>query len=136
VPPFIEAVQRTGSIERICAASFHDQRVHQMREALGPGLCSAMGPIEITRWLAASWLTGGFGMPKVPVAQVPVKRSGIPVVTERSVARAHDHGIAVHVWTVDDAEEMDRLLDLGVDGIMTDQPTVLKEVLERRGQWS
>ncbi len=59
----------------------------------------------------------------------------IPVVTERFVRRAHRRGIEVHVWTIDDADEMERLLDLGVDGIMTDRPAVLREVLERRGQW-
>ena len=52
-----------------------------------------------------------------------------------SCARAHRRGIEVHVWTIDDADEMDRLLDLGVDGIMTDRPAVLRDVLERRGQW-
>ena len=47
--------------------------------------------------------------------------------------RAHDHGLAVHVWTIDDAAEMERLLDLGVDGVMTDRPSVLEPILQRRG---
>ena len=64
-----------------------------------------------------------------------MQAGGITVVTERFVAPAHRRGIEVHVWTIDDADEMDRLLDLGVDGIMTDRPAVLREVLERRGQW-
>ncbi len=136
VGPFIETIRRTGSIDRVCVGSFYDQHLRQLRDALGPGLCSSMGPLEITRWLAASWIPGRWGMPKVPVAQAPVKRYGVPVVTARSVEAAHEKGIKVHVWTIDAPEEMDRLLDLGVDGIMTDQPTVLKEVLQRRGQWS
>jgi glycerophosphoryl diester phosphodiesterase len=69
------------------------------------------------------------------VAQVPVKQSGIPVVTGRSVRAANGRGVQVHVWTIDDPAEMERLLDLGVHGIMTDRPQVLKEVLQRRGQW-
>jgi glycerophosphoryl diester phosphodiesterase len=95
-----------------------------------------MGPIETARWFLASWIPFGIGVPDVPVAEVPLTKAGLPLVTERSVTRAHEHDVQVHVWTIDDAHEMDRLLDLGVDGIMTDQPTVLKEVLQRRGQWS
>jgi len=48
---------------------------------------------------------------------------------------AHRHHLPVHVWTIDDRAEMHRLLDLGVDGIMTDRPSELKEVLVERGQW-
>ena len=58
------------------------------------------------------------------------------LVDARFVAAAHRRGLPVHVWTIDDPAEMERLLDLGVDGIMTDRPAVLKEVLVRRGQWS
>ena len=58
------------------------------------------------------------------------------MVTPRFVRRAHRHGIAVHVWTIDDAAEMNRLLDLGVDGLMTDRPSVLRDVLVARGQWT
>jgi glycerophosphoryl diester phosphodiesterase len=56
-------------------------------------------------------------------------------VTPRFLRRAAKAGIAVHVWTIDEADEMRRLLDMGVDGIMTDHPTVLKDVLAARGEW-
>jgi len=52
------------------------------------------------------------------------------------IRTCHRRGLQVHVWTIDEAAEMERLLDLGVDGIMTDHPTVLKEVLTGRGQWA
>ena len=55
------------------------------------------------------------------------------MVDERFVERAHDHGLAVHVWTIDEPDEMERLVDLGVDGIMTDRPSVLEAILQRRG---
>jgi glycerophosphoryl diester phosphodiesterase len=58
------------------------------------------------------------------------------IVDRRFLDVAHARGLPVHVWTIDDPTEMERLLDLGVDGIMTDRPTVLKEVLVRRGQWA
>ncbi|HEY5153340.1 MAG TPA: glycerophosphodiester phosphodiesterase family protein, partial [Acidimicrobiales bacterium] len=67
--------------------------------------------------------------------QVPPSQGPIPLVTERFLRAAHHRGMPVHVWTIDDAAEMHRLLDLGVDGIMTDRPALLKEVLAARGQW-
>ena len=59
----------------------------------------------------------------------------MPVVTASLVRRAHAAGTHVHVWTVDEADEMEQLLDLGVDGLITDRTDVLKDVLVRRGQW-
>jgi glycerophosphoryl diester phosphodiesterase len=57
------------------------------------------------------------------------------VVTPGFVERAHRHGLQVHVWTINDPAEMHRLLDLGVDGIITDRADLLKEVLQERGAW-
>ncbi len=93
-----------------------------------------MGPREVTRLRAAS-----YGLPARLVgacAQVPVRYGPVPVVDRRFVAGAHRREVQVHVWTINDAEEMRQLLDLGVDGIMTDEPVVLKEVLQSRNQWA
>ena len=69
-------------------------------------------------------------------AQVPVWWNGILVVDRRFVREMHARGIPVHVWTVNEADEMNRLLDLGVDGLMTDHPARLKALLLARGQWN
>ncbi|HEV7758478.1 MAG TPA: glycerophosphodiester phosphodiesterase family protein, partial [Acidimicrobiales bacterium] len=66
----------------------------------------------------------------------PVKRGVVPLVTERFLRAAHQRGLKVHVWTVNDADEMRGLLDLGVDGIMTDAPDVLKQVFDERLVWT
>ena len=66
----------------------------------------------------------------VRCTQIPIR-----VATESYLRRAHGAGLQVHVWTVNDREVMGRLLDLGVDGIMTDETAVLKDVLGARGQW-
>jgi glycerophosphoryl diester phosphodiesterase len=66
---------------------------------------------------------------------VPPAAKGVTIVDARFVRAAHDRGMQIHVWTIDDPIEMHRLLDLGVDGIMTDRPAVLRDVLESRGQW-
>ena len=68
-------------------------------------------------------------------AQVPHRMKGVTIVDERFVAKAHALDLQVHVWTIDDADEMHELLDLGVDGIMTDRPSVLRQVLTDRGCW-
>ena len=62
-------------------------------------------------------------------------RSPLTIVNESFVAAAHEQGLQVHVWTIDDPLEMTRLLDLGVDGIMTDKPKLLKNLLVERGAW-
>ena len=68
--------------------------------------------------------------------QVPVRHLKVEIVTPALIAGAHALGRHVHVWTIDEPDEMHRLLDLGVDGIMTDRPSVLRRVLEERGSWA
>ncbi|WP_275888256.1 glycerophosphodiester phosphodiesterase family protein, partial [Nonomuraea lactucae] len=71
----------------------------------------------------------------VPCAQVPVGFRGLRVTTRRLVRTAHAIGMQVHVWTINDPARMEQLLDLGVDGVMTDNITGLRDVLDRRGLW-
>jgi glycerophosphoryl diester phosphodiesterase len=138
IAPVVEAIQRCAAIDRMCVASFSGRRLRQVREALGPRLCTALGPAGIGLVKAT-----GYGLrflaPLVGAAaacvQVPVRFRGVPVADERFVAAAHRLGLEVHVWTIDDAAEMRHLLDMGADGVMTDRPTVLKEVLVGRGEW-
>ncbi len=129
-----ETLLRANAVDRVLIGSFADRRVARARALLGDDLCTSLGPKGVGRLLAAS---RGVGRPKFQevAAQVPTSMKGVPLVTERFVGAAHRLGLHVHVWTIDDPAEMDRLLDLGVDGIMTDRPAVLREVLERRGQW-
>jgi glycerophosphoryl diester phosphodiesterase len=123
-------------LDRVCLASFSDRRLTWLRTALGPGLCTALGPREIARLKAAAMTGRRTRLPATALAaQVPVGPAVLPLVDDRYVRVAHEHGLAVHVWTVDDEPTMGRLLDLGVDGIMTDRPAVLKALLQRRDLW-
>ena len=72
---------------------------------------------------------------RVACVQVPVRHGRVPIVDARFVAYAHRVGTAVHVWTIDDPAEIERLLDLGVDGIMSDDLVALRDVWIRRGLW-
>lgn len=135
VEPLAAAILRTRSVDRVGVGAFSDKRLDRLSALVGADLCASMGPKQVARLVAASrGLPGGGGL-RSPVAQVPTHQGRIPIVTPRFVAAAHRRGIQVHVWTIDDAAEMVRLLDLGVDGIMTDRPQLLKDVLLARGEW-
>jgi glycerophosphoryl diester phosphodiesterase len=130
IPALVAALTRTIAIERVCVGAFNDLRLRKLRAALGDGLCTTLGPAG-----TAALRFGLLRRSSARAAQVPVEQGPLVVTNTAFIERAHRMGIAVHVWTIDDPDEMRRLLDLGVDGIMTDRPAVLREVLEQRGQW-
>jgi glycerophosphoryl diester phosphodiesterase len=137
VAPLVRTIRRMKVGERICLASFSDARVAAARRLLGPTVCTALGPRGVAALRLASYRPRAAGLLRLPAgcAQVPLQLGGRALVDERFVAAAHARGLQVHVWTVDDEQEATALLDLGVDGIMTDRPAMLRELLEKRGQW-
>lgn len=139
VAPLAAAIRRQRAIDRVCVASFAMRRLARLRRVLGPRLCTALGPPEVAALRAAAWgLPGAARLARRgggTCVQVPLRGGGMPLVERRIVAAAHALGLPFHVWTVDDPADMERLLDLGVDGLMTDRPVVLRDVLRRRGRW-
>jgi glycerophosphoryl diester phosphodiesterase len=141
IGPLAEVIRRTNSYDRICLTSFSDIRLARARMALGRPVCSALGPRGVARLRAAAMgsgygrLLGGLARAGVPCAQIPVGFRGMRVATRALVRTAHALGMQVHVWTVDDPRVMENLLDIGVDGIMTDNISGLRDVLRARGQW-
>jgi len=136
VPALVDVLRRTASIGRVCCGAFSDARLARLRAQLGPELCTSLGPRATARLRAGSFGAPTGRLPRSGCVQVPHHFRGRTLTDRRFVDAAHRRGLQVHVWTVDDPEEMDELLDLGVDGLMTDRPAVLKDVLMRRGQWS
>lgn len=135
VAPLIALIKRLGVQDRVCIGSFSDKRIRQVVDAFDGRVCTSPGPTGVMRlkaaaagWPAWRWRQG--------CVQVPVSANGMTIVNRRFVEAAERRGLQVHVWTIDDESEMDRLLDLGVHGLMTDSPSVLKKVLTRRGLWS
>ena len=117
-------------MERVCLGSFSDARLIGARRRLGPALCTSTGPAGVLAHRMAAAVrrptpTRYLGN----CLQVPAAVGRLTVVTPAFVEAAHEQGRPVHVWTVDDPTEMERLLDLGVDGIMTDRPEILRSVL-------
>lgn len=140
VVALVAALRRHGALDRVCLGAFSDERLQRLRSLAGPQLCTAAGPREITAAVAAvrAGRAGGVVSRRAPAygcLQVPVRHRGVEIVTRPFVEAAHARDLQVHVWTVDDPTEMHRLLDLGVDGLMTDRPSVLRAVLEDRGSW-
>ena len=133
--PLVGALERCKAIDRVCVAAFSDRRLSRVRRLSGGRVCTALGPTGITRLRMASYgaRTGRFAGGCV---QVPTHIGKRVLVDQRFVDTAHRRHLPVHVWTIDERRQMERLLDLGVDGIMTDRPTALKEVLVERGQWA
>lgn len=130
--PLVALIEELGALDRVCLGSFSHRRLRRMRRLLGPDVLTSMSPIEIGLLRFIGRVPGS----SKRAAQVPPSAGRLTVVNERFVARAHRRGISVHVWTIDDVPEMERLLELGVDGIMTDQPVVLKDVFASRGIWT
>ncbi len=137
-PALVDLVRLAGRFDSVCLASFSDRRIARMRSLAGDrALCTNTGQLVTGALRLVSLLPVRVRVP-LPgdAAQVPPSVRGVPLVDTRFVAAAHRAAKHVHVWTIDDAPEMTRLLDLGVDGIMTDRPTVLRDVLVGRGAWT
>jgi glycerophosphoryl diester phosphodiesterase len=126
VAAMADAVRRTGAHDRVCVTSFSARRLDRLRRLL-PDVESGAHPREVL-----SLRVFGRPLPRVTRVQVPTRAFGLVLADASFLARAHRHGLAVDVWTIDDPHEMRRLLDLGVDGIMTDSPSVLMDVV---GDW-
>jgi glycerophosphoryl diester phosphodiesterase len=135
VEPLARVIRRTGSEDRVCCGSFSDKRLAKLRALIGPRLCTSLGPKGTARLRGASYGVPAGRLP-APCVQVPHRYRGRVLTDERFVETAHRLGLQVHVWTVDDEDEMTELLDRGVDGLMTDRPTLLRDVLVARGAWA
>lgn len=137
VEPMARLVQDTGCWDRVLVASFSRRLLDRFRQLSGGRVATSAAPAEVAAALLAR--TGpqlrAWTRSRVAALQVPPGRYGLPVVTPGFVARAHAARVPVHVWTIDDERTMHRLLDMGVDGVMTDRTDVLKNVLVARGQW-
>lgn len=124
-------IRRHKFEERVLIASFHDKRIRRFRKLTGNVVATSSGVGETL----AVWTRSRFKQRlKIPpdALQVPQRQRGVTVVDGKLVNAAHAVGMQVHVWTINDPEEMHKLLDLGVDGIITDRPDLLNDVLDER----
>ena len=132
VGPFADLVGQLGVGQRLIVGSFSDLRIERFRQLTGGRIATSTGSATSRQWLVNSRV-GRAGALWPSALQLPLQRRGLRVVDRRLVIAAHNAGIQIHVWTINDAAEMRRLLDLGVDGIMTDEVQLLGEVMAERG---
>jgi len=133
-PSLVEAlvtfIEEQDAHDRILVGSFHDRMLKEFRRRTGGRVATSAASWEARLfWLASRLGLTRFLRLPYDALQVPPRQGPLPVVDRRFVQAAHRLGIQVHVWTVDESEEMRRLLNLGVDGLMSDRPDLLLDVL-------
>ncbi|WP_277068386.1 glycerophosphodiester phosphodiesterase [Saccharomonospora viridis] len=137
VEPFVRTIRRLNAFDRVAAAAFSEARLVRVRKLAGPRLLTSLGPRSALLLRVDGWLPflrlGSFS--RGLMAQVPLRHGPVTVVDKAFIAAARRLGIEVHTWTINDKERMRQLLDLGVHGIVTDRPDLLREVLIERGGW-
>jgi glycerophosphoryl diester phosphodiesterase len=137
VAPLAAFVHDHALHDRVLVGSFSGRRIRRFRRLAGPRVPTAASPGEVAAYVAVPGRLARSLTRRAPAAlQIPYRRGRLVVASRRLVRRAHVAGLRVHVWTVDDAADMDALLDRGVDGLMTDRTDILRDVLRRRGVWS
>ena len=124
VEPLLALLRERGAVERTVIASFSADTLEAVRRA-EPDSPTGFGLSEVVRYR----LTGGPDTPPARYLQVPPRVPGIEVVTPGLLARARSQGVVVQVWTINDADQMRALIELGVSGIMTDDPGLLAGLL-------
>ncbi|GAA4781744.1 glycerophosphodiester phosphodiesterase [Actinomycetospora chlora] len=141
--PMLRLLERDDVAERVAVASMDEGRLQAVRARYGDRVVTGVASRSAVRLRARAAAPAVVRRPlgrALPVrgdlAQLPVRFGVLPVIDAGLLAAAHDLGLEVHAWTVDRTSEMHRLLDLGVDGIMTDRPDLLRDVLVTRGAWT
>jgi glycerophosphoryl diester phosphodiesterase len=123
-------IQSTGSTDRTIVASFLQEPLSRFREQY-PNVATSASPEEALNFYQG--FLSGERPPSVEfeVLQIPASYGGIEYVDPGLISFAHDCGVAVHLWTINDEADMERFVGYGADGLMTDRPSVLRRVLER-----
>lgn len=137
IEPLSRLLRNQSFAERVCVAGAWDGWLARLR-SLVPGVQTALGWRSLAAFLWRS--RTGRRLPRrlttAAFAHVPMRLGSLTTFVEPLIEHGHGIGVRVVVWTVDEAVTMRRLLDVGVDGIITDRPDVLREVMVARGSWS
>jgi glycerophosphoryl diester phosphodiesterase len=131
VAPMLDVINRAGMRRNVLVASEHQQPLDEVRK-LAPDLPTNFSYLESGQFMQAMVAGGANYRPPAAALQIPREYNSWPLVTPESVAFAHRIGIEIHVWTVNEESEMALLLDMGVDGIISDYPQRTLDLLGKR----
>jgi glycerophosphoryl diester phosphodiesterase len=129
VDALIAHLRRTASLQRTCVGAFSHRRLVKIRSILGDQVCTSASPREVAQWILGRVPSGPSCL------QVPIRHKRVSIITQRSLRLAEMVQCPVHVWTVDDPYTMQKLLDLGVHGIMTDRADILRDIVRLNAIW-
>ena len=132
-----ELLDRRRDHARVLVGSFSPGTLREFRRLTRGRVRTSAHPLEVAAFLLlpSGRLADALTRRQVCALQIPHRRGPLTIASRRLVRRAHAAGKQVHVWTIDDPDEMRELLDRGVDGLMTDRTDLLRDVLTERGQW-
>ena len=138
--PLAKYLQHNDVLDRVCIGSFSDKRLSYLRTEFGNQLCTSSGPRQVALLRFVSLLPDSqqsrfVGRFTADCIQIPMRQGPIKLIETKLIRAASRFGLPIHVWTVDDPITMNLLVDMEVQGIMTDQPDVLRDVLMERGRW-
>jgi glycerophosphoryl diester phosphodiesterase len=139
IGPTVDVIERLNAHDRVLIASFSDVRRRRTVCRLSKAVATSAGMKVNFAFLAAATIDcqkyASWALRDVDCVQLPARRLGVRFITPRLVQATHAAGRQIHAWTVNDPREMSRLLDIGVDGIISDRADRLREILIARGNW-
>jgi len=132
--PIVDTIKTMGCRSRVCIGSFNDRRVNAIIKELGLETCHSMGTSNVIKF----YLGAQLGIEQhftSQCIQLPIKMFGISLTTRKVLSYARKLGIKIHFWTINNPVIMQKLLELNVDGIMTDDCVLLKEIMKEQNKW-
>lgn len=134
VEALVDALDRHSAHDRVCVGSFSAPTIRRFRRRVTRPVATALDPVGVASFAFAPALACRSHVPGQAL-QIPVRdeKTRLPLVKPSLIRAAHAAGKVVHVWTINDVDEMHRLIDLGVDGLVSDDVRALKQVVLERG---
>jgi len=129
----LDELKKQKDLDRFCVGSFNSERLKIVRDGFNNNICTSMSQEEVIKLFFYKIFS--LRESDIPCLQIPMYFHGVKIVTQKLVDHVHNTNKKIHIWTIDNEAEMQELIDLGVDGIMTDRPRKLKEILVNNLLW-